>query len=100
MFFVFEHRHLAAKVGAARHRCFIFVRGVAQGLGAQVTLHRLDVPVAELKARIVRRNADLPVGRFRVEPDEIDEWMTWFTPPSPEEMKSFDHAVRHTPDLA
>jgi hypothetical protein len=38
-----------------------------------------------LKRRIERRNADLPPNTFPVAPGELDDWMTRFEPPAPDE---------------
>jgi hypothetical protein len=38
--------------------------------------------MAELKSRIVRRNADTP----EVDPSSLDEWATMFEPPTEDEL--------------
>ena len=69
----------------------------ARSLGSRVSLHYLDVPVSELKARIVKRNQSLPSGSFHVDPEEIDIWMTWFQPPDEEEFLQYDAHQIHKP---
>ena len=65
-------------------------RKQAKELGANVELHYLDVPKAELLRRIQKRNAALPDGSFRVTPDELETWLSWFAPPNLEELKVYD----------
>ena len=67
---------------AERYRCV----EQAREAGAAVVLHYFDLSVEEIKRRVVRRNANLPKGSFRVEPDEIDRWMTWFERPDEVEL--------------
>lgn len=70
-------------------------RDEAERVGARVVLHHLDVPVAELKRRIQKRNAHLPSGSFFVEPHEIDTWMGWFQTPSDEELGTHDEVYSY-----
>ena len=65
-------------------------RNKAKRLGAKVILHYLDVPLAELKRRIQKRNTSLPLGSFFVEPSELDTWLGWFQAPSGRELNSYD----------
>ena len=67
----------------------------ARSLGAKVSLHLKDVPVSELKTRIMIRNKDLPFGSFHIDPDEIDTWITWFKQPDEEELLLFDDYKIH-----
>jgi predicted kinase len=62
-------------------------RAQAEALGATVELRFLDVSRDELWARLERRNADLPPGTFEVTVEQLDLWLSWFQPPSPEELK-------------
>lgn len=61
-------------------------REVASEIGATTKIHFLDVPMAELKSRIARRNqaraADIP----EVDPSSLDEWATMFEPPTEDEL--------------
>jgi predicted kinase len=61
-------------------------RRLAAGVGATAKLHFLDVPVEELRRRLLVRNADLPPDTFRVEPEQLEEMVTWFEPPTPDEL--------------
>ena len=60
-------------------------RGEAEALGAQVELHYLQASREELRARLARRNENLPPGTFPVTAAQLDLWMSWFEPPAPEE---------------
>jgi predicted kinase len=61
------------------------VRARAAELGVPVTLFYLDVPRAELVRRLRARNDAMPPDTFRVEPEQLDEWMRSFEPPAPDE---------------
>lgn len=61
-------------------------RAEAEALGARVELHYLDVPRAELWARLAQRNANLPPGTFAVTEAQLDLWWSWFEPPTPDEL--------------
>jgi len=63
-------------------------RRLAAGVGADAKLHFLDVPFEELCQRLLVRNANLPPDTFRVEPDQLREMVTWFEPPTPEELSA------------
>jgi predicted kinase len=62
----------------------------AQALGHRVELRYLEVGNDELWERLSRRNADVPPGSFVVTKDQLDLWSSWFEPPAPEEMATFD----------
>jgi predicted kinase len=68
----------------------------AKGLGAEVELHYLDVPEAELWDRLQKRNAQLTDDSFRVSRDELREWMTCFTLPDAKEGMFYDRFVKYT----
>jgi predicted kinase len=61
-------------------------RARAEALGARVELHYLEVGHDELWARLSRRNAQLPPGTFAVSAEELDRWIGWFEPPTPDEL--------------
>jgi len=61
-------------------------RARAEALGARVEVRFLDAGRDELRARLSRRNADLPPGTFAVTEAELDRWRAWFEPPSAEEI--------------
>jgi hypothetical protein len=61
-------------------------RSRAARLGARSELHFLDQPLEVLLARVEERNARLPAGAFRIEPDRLRLWSTWFEPPSEVEL--------------
>jgi predicted kinase len=61
-------------------------RAQAEALGARVELHYLDVTRDELWARLAKRNAHLPPGTFRVTEEQLDLWLSWFEPPTKDEL--------------
>jgi predicted kinase len=61
-------------------------RARAVALGAHAQLHYLDVPRAELLARLAARNAALPPDTFPVSEAQLDEWSSWFEPPTADEL--------------
>ena len=61
------------------------IRARAAELGVPVTLFYLDVPRAELLRRLRARNDAMPPDTFRVEPEQLDEWMRSFEPPASDE---------------
>lgn len=62
-------------------------RSRAASVGARTELRYLDVPKAELLARLARRNAALPAGTFHIAPEQIERWAEWFEPPSADELE-------------
>ena len=66
------------------------LREGARGLGAQVELRFLDVPVDELSARLDRRNVELPAGTARIERGQLLAWVPRFEPPDADELARFD----------
>ena len=61
-------------------------RTEAAALAARVELHYLAVDRAELWRRLQLRNAALPPATFAVSEADLDLWISWFEPPTPEEM--------------
>ncbi len=62
-----------------------FRRRSAQ-LGARSELHFTHAPEGELLRRLTRRNADLPVGTFRIEEASLREWIALFESPNADEL--------------
>ena len=62
-------------------------RSQAEALGARAKLIYLNVDRDELWARLSKRNADLPPGTFHVREDQLDLWLTWFEPPTADELE-------------
>ena len=62
-------------------------RARASKLGAACQIHYLNVSIAELLERLKLRNASLPAGTFNIPEDSLQEWMTWFQAPIPEELE-------------
>lgn len=61
-------------------------RSQAEALGARVKLIYLNVDRDELWARLSKRNENLPPGTFAVREELLDLWLSWFEPPTPEEI--------------
>jgi GNAT superfamily N-acetyltransferase len=55
-------------------------------LGAQVELHFLDAPLAELRRRLVERKAELGERTLHVEVDALELWSTWLERPGADEL--------------
>lgn len=64
-------------------------RSQAEALGARVELLYLNVGRDELWARLSKRNNNLPPGTFVVREDQLDLWLSWFEPPTAEEVAVF-----------
>jgi predicted kinase len=62
-------------------------RSRAAALGAQIKIHFLDVPHAELSRRLAQRNLTLPPDTFRVNQSQLDSYWKMFEPPSPDELE-------------
>jgi predicted kinase len=63
-------------------------RTQAEALGAKVEIQYLAVSRDELWTRLSRRNANLPPGTFVVTEAQLDLWLSWFEPPTVDEMNS------------
>ena len=63
-------------------------RARAAALGARSEVHFLDVPRAELSARLAERaGADPPPGTFPVTESQLDAWSKVFEPPTADELR-------------
>lgn len=62
-------------------------RARGEALGARVELHVLDLPREELWRRLDARNRDLPPHTFPVTPQDLGEWLGWYEPPIPDELR-------------
>lgn len=62
-------------------------RSQAEALGAYVKLIYLDVSRDELWARLSKRNANLPPETFAVREEQLDLWLSWFQPPTADELE-------------
>lgn len=65
-------------------------RLAARALGVAVELQVLDVPRDELHRRIARRNAEHPWGAYSLTSEELDHYVSFFDPPTAEELDLFD----------
>lgn len=61
-------------------------RSQAEALGARVKLVYLNVDRDELWARLSKRNENLSLGTFFVREDQLDLWLSWFQPPTADEI--------------
>lgn len=61
-------------------------RTVAGAIGATTTLHFLDIPIAELKSRIAKRNQTRGADTPMINPSSLDEWAAMFDPPTDDEL--------------
>jgi predicted kinase len=61
-------------------------RARASQLGARSTVHFLNVPLAELLARLEIRNTNLPAGTFQIPASKLLEWTQIFQAPSEDEL--------------
>ncbi len=72
------------------------IRIEAQKVGARVKLHFLELPVEELKRRIIQRNLNEPTrtDTLRIEEDILDElfngYLKLLEVPTPDELANFD----------
>ena len=62
----------------------------AAALGAQSELHYLDVPAEVLLERLAKRNAELPEGAAYIPEAKLREWVNWFQPPTPDELRTYE----------
>ena len=60
----------------------------AEKLGVTVQFYYLVVPGEELLARLAERNTQLPPGTFFIEPSQMEDWISIFEPPTPEELRA------------
>jgi predicted kinase len=63
----------------------VYFRSQAEALGAQVELRYLELSRAELWQRLEKRNANLPPGTFPVSEAQLDQWLSAFEAPTPDE---------------
>jgi len=61
-------------------------RARATQWGARSELHFTHAPEAELLSRLVKRNADLPPGMFRIDEADLRKWIALFEAPGPDEL--------------
>lgn len=64
-----------------------FYRTCAGNIGAKTRVYFLDVPIAELKLRIIKRNSTRDAATPEVDPSCLDEWAAFFEPPTDPELK-------------
>jgi predicted kinase len=62
-------------------------RAAATEIGATTKVHFLDVSVAELKSRIVRRNLARDAATPEVDPSSLDQCATMFEAPDDDELR-------------
>ncbi len=62
-------------------------RARAAALAIPLKLYFLDAPFAELVRRLEQRNAALPPVTFRVTAAELQAYLPYFQPPTPDELQ-------------
>ncbi len=65
-------------------------RARAAALGAAFELHVLQVPIEVLWERLDHRNRQRPPDTFAVTREELDEWVSWYEVPGPDELTATD----------
>ena len=63
------------------------LRASAAASGTRTKWYFLDPPLAELRQRLARRNANLPPDTFRIEEAQLDHFAKWWEPPAPDELE-------------
>ena len=71
-------------------------RARAAALGAGSEIHFLDVSQEVLLERLEARNNALPIETFLIPKTKLAEWITWFQPPSTEELLPRTSGSRNT----
>jgi predicted kinase len=66
------------------------LRDAAREIGAAVELRYLSVTIDELWRRIVERGAEARWGSRAIERAELEQWLSIFEVPSPEELATYD----------
>ena len=64
------------------------LRRRAAQLGARSEVHFTQASESELMRRLARRNADLPMGTFRIEEARLREWIRLFEAPGADELRA------------
>jgi predicted kinase len=60
-------------------------------IGVRVELHVLEAGLEELWARLVERNANLPPGTFAVTREDLEQFWSWFEPPTHTELELYSN---------
>lgn len=58
---------------------------LASGVGADTTIHFVDTPLDQVRARLERRNADLPRYNFHIDPATLEGFLGMVERPTPDE---------------
>lgn len=58
---------------------------LAAGIGASATIHFVDTPLDEVRARLERRNAHLPRYNFHIDPATLEGFLSMIERPLPDE---------------
>jgi predicted kinase len=77
-----------------REKC----RREAAAVGACTEIRFLDVPRDELWRRLSTRNVSLPAGTLHVDEASLDRWLTWFEPPTGDELHGIGTGAAERPD--
>jgi predicted kinase len=57
----------------------------ATSVGARATIQFVNTPLDLVRARLERRNADLPRYNFHIDPSILDSFLSMYQPPAPDE---------------
>jgi predicted kinase len=58
---------------------------LAAGVGADTTIHFVDIPIDQVRDRLERRNADLPRYNFRIDPATLEGFLAMVERPTQDE---------------
>jgi predicted kinase len=58
---------------------------LAAGVGASTTIHFVDTPLAQVRERLERRNANLPTYNFHIDPATLEGFLAMVERPAPDE---------------
>ena len=58
---------------------------LAHSIGASTTIHFVDTPLEQVRARLERRNADLPRFNFHIDPSTLEGFLGMVERPTPDE---------------
>ncbi len=74
----------------------IFYLSQCRAQGFTIELHYLEVAQAQLIARIGRRSLRPQAHEIPIDPQELEEWLTWLEVPTDEETVQYDRFVLHS----
>jgi predicted kinase len=63
----------------------IALRRRIEGMGATEVLYYLDTPIETIRERVARRNTNLTEDSFRITSEMLDNYLTYWQPPTEDE---------------